>query len=997
MAKMIPVAFYIFIFLFCNSSNAQKIVYDLFEEQPIGYIVGDIVDDAGLVVSSSAEFSVLGDNEVPFEITNDGDLLTTEVIDREVGMCSENLVDVCQYEIRILILDSGSTVVRVTINLNDTNDNEPVFPETRYQLEVSESASIGTAIPMESAVDADVGVNGIHNYTLDDTFNEMFRIIVTDTVDGAKTIHLVIMRPLDRENRDRYTLVLRASDDGNPKREGTATVDLIINDANDNSPVFTEAEYRKAVPEDVLIGYEILNLHAEDIDERGLNSEIEYTFGKSVTSIVRQHFEVDPVQGILRTIANLDHESNDIFVMIIQAKDKGDNSIPGFTTVTIDITDVNDNPPIISISYSGIERVDNVITIDESIGPGVFIGLLVASDADSGNNGKFDISFQGTYGHFNLIAQDPSAPNEFQFTTGSGIDREKIPEYNITINATDKAKKAEDRKTTVVQVMIIVRDDNDQTPYFTSPEYKFMMPEHNEPGYSVETVLAIDEDEGLNSEIIYSLEEADGYFQIDPVSGEITALMSIDRESSASLDFYVIACDKGQPQLCNKTVVEVVIIDKNDKTPYFLSSSYSFEIDENKDVDTFIGEVTATDEDIGVNGELKYSLSGSSDDFTIRERTGRIYSKRSFDRERSRKYKLTIVVSDSGIPAKTSSVSADIIIRDINDNAPTVIYPTSTNRTFFIPSAASSNFWIVDVTAVDPDDGRNGVIEYSIKGGDKYDAFQILSNGTVMTKQRLSKDWEGVYDLKINVSDKANVEKKSSATTLTIVVANKDFSEPLGPAPFLERFNLTVKHYRALTHNNGDEASWPFIVVIALAGVAVILFIIFCVLLARCHKKDKMEHTYKVPKEEELFQAGKVADIDGCKKHPNSQITVSAAHETNPSSYAQSKNIMKWKMHSPDTRLGNKQMMTFSSNSDLNTGSNPSLASTRNTHEADAEVQRLLYKLKINDADSMSSNSEMDPSSDSGHGDSEHDAYGRHEIGRNHPRNALKNYFVLRQ
>ncbi|XP_033106017.1 protocadherin-9-like isoform X2 [Anneissia japonica] len=987
------VFFIIFKLFLCTSKAQHDIVYDLYEEEPDLYIVGNLVENLGLQLGSGAAFSILGDlDSVPFAVNNDGELYTTEVIDREVGKCSEYLDDDCQYNLRILIKDgSNIQVKRVLIRLNDTNDNNPIFFYNQYQIDVSESVAVGTEIPMESAVDEDVGVNDIDTYSLDSTYNGMFGVVVTDTVDGAKTVHLKINQALDRETRDQYNIVLRASDNGTPKREGTTVVVLKIVDSNDNSPQFTEPEYRKSVPEDVPVGYEILNLHAEDTDE-GDNAQIEYTFGNSVTSIVKEHFEVDPDDGVIRTIKNLDHERNDVFVMIIEAKDKGQNSISGFATVTIDVTDVNDNAPVLEVSYSAdIDREGNTIQILESINVGTFIGLLLASDADSGENGQFDISFDGTYGHFNLIA-DPSAPKEFAFTAGSGIDREKIPEYNLTIIAQDKGNE-NNRKTTVLQINIIVNDVNDFTPYFTSPVNRFVMPEHNDPGYLVDTVIASDNDEGLNAEIIYTLEKADGYFQIDPSSGEITAIQSIDRESSASLSFYVSACDKGTPQLCNTTSVIVEILDKNDKQPYFLQQKYSFEIQENKAAQTLIGRVTATDEDVGVNGELRYTLSGSSDNFIINSSTGKIYSKRPFDHEEKKMYRLTVVVSDAGIPAKTNQVIVEIIIKDINDNAPFIAFPTPNNDTFFIPATAPSDFWIINVIAFDIDDGRNGLVEYSIKDGNKNDAFKILSNGTVMTKRDLIKDWQGVYDLKINVTDKA-LQKKSNVTDLTIVIANKEFSEPLRLSEFYRRFNLSVQYYRDLSRSTNDEANWPYIVVIALGGVAFILFIIFCVLLARCHRKDKMEHTYKVPKEEELFQAGKVS-VDG-KKDPNNQL-VSPAHETNPAPYAQSKNIMKWKMQSPDARLGNKQMMTFSSNSDLNTGSNPSLASTRNTHEADAEVQRLLYKLKINDTDSMSSNSEMDPSSDSGHGDSEHDAYSRHDVGRNHPRNALKNYFVLRQ
>ncbi|XP_033118441.1 protocadherin-18-like [Anneissia japonica] len=685
------VFFIIFQLFVCPSKAQHDIVYNIDEEEPVFCLVGNLVEDLRLQVSSGASFSILEEvDSVPFAVNYDGVLYTTEVIDREVGKCSENLNDDCQFDLRILITDGSMIKVkRVLIKLHDINDHNPIFPYTVYHIDVSESVAVGTEIPMESAWDADVGVNGIHTYSLDSTYNDMFGVVMTVTLDGAKTVHLKIKQPLDRETRVLYIIVLRASDNGTPRREGTAHVYLNVVDSNDNSPQFTQSEYRKSVPENVPVGYEILNLHAEDTDE-GNNAQIEYTFGSSVTSIVKEHFEIDPDDGVIRTIKNLDHERNSVFVMIIEAKDKGQNSISGFTTVTIDVTDVNDNAPVLEVSYSAdIYREGNTIRIPESINVGFFIGLLLASDADSGENGQFDITIDGTHGHFKFIP-DPSAPFDFAFTAGSEIDREKIPEYNLTIIAQDRGNE-NNRKTTVLQINIIVTDVNDFTPYFTSPVNRFVMPENNDLGYSVDTVIAIDNDEGLNAEIVYTLEEAAGYFRIDPLSGEITAMQSIDRESNASLSFYASACDKGTPQLCNTTLVVVQILDKNDNQPYFLQEKYIFEIEANAAALTLIGQVAATDEDVGMNRKLSYSLLESSENFIIERLTGQIYSKRQFDNEEKNNYRLTVVVSDSGLPAKTNYVIIEILIKDINENAPFTAFPTPINDIFFIPATAPSD------------------------------------------------------------------------------------------------------------------------------------------------------------------------------------------------------------------------------------------------------------------------------------------------------------------
>lgn len=933
--------------IFCllpTLSRAQEISYTVTEEETIGFRIGNLVTDLNLEVDPDTRFQFLSTqlpNETYFTLDEEtGELYTSQRIDREDPFLCPPSQQVCTYDIEIIVLPiTAYRFINVHVTIRDKNDHTPVFPDEVMQIDVPESVAIGTRIPMENARDPDKGNNTVQEYYLSQDYDGKFGLFITKYPDGEYSIQLEIRGALDRETLSNYELILMATDGGSPQAlTGSTILNVTVLDSNDHHPTFRREIYIVNIAENLDVGTEILTVNADDPD-LGTNGQIIYAFSGNVPL-----FQIEAATGVIRTKGKVDYEQDESFQLIVKCTNNVPNPIPDFATVTINIIDVNDNRP--TLSATAIEGGGNQIHLPETAPPGTLIAFVRVSDPDSGSSGQVRLLLSGHYDDFEL--QTVNA-NQYFLASKRALDREDVALYNITIIAEDKGDPILWRQR---KFAVWIDDVNDNAPFFSKPIYDVTITENNAPNTPLTIVYATDEDEGENATVVYSLPGNQNGFAIGRFTGELIAKSTLDREVASSIAVTVTACDQGTPEpMCENVTVMIDVLDENDNPPMFSMGTYELGVYENQEPGTLVGEVRADDSDIGDNAHITYTIKteGAMQFFRIDRNTGDIYTKVILDRETQASYAMVVTAKDSGLVSaqKTSSVTVLVSVLDTNDNSPRITYPNTQDDAVFIPLQAKPGMLVAQVEAMDIDDGVNARLSYGIIDGDIFGLFGMKSNGQLVTARSLKRQWEGVHFINIRVSDSGHTSIEAS-TQLIVVITDMNFNESLPQDTFFQMYNLTVNSFlrreAEQEESTGVSENWPVVAVIALGSVAFVLLMVFLVVATKCRDKNKSrENQYVAP------PVNTTDDMRTGSKPPSERKT-SGTNSTNISiatsqSSIPSKNIQKWKNAekngSIDSRLGNKQMTTFGSTSDVQSDSMQSLHSnSRRTPvpDPDAEV-----------------------------------------------------------
>nr|XP_006639123.1 PREDICTED: protocadherin-8-like [Lepisosteus oculatus] len=596
----------------------------------------------------------------------DGLLTTGERIDRE-KLCGQSPRCLITFDI-ISFSKEKFQLIHVEIEVKDINDNSPQFPHNETYIDISESAAVGTRFPLDIAVDQDVGPNYIQSYHI--TFNSHFGIEVHSREDGVKFAELVLLKELDRETEDSYTLKVSAVDGGNPPVSGLVTVQIKVLDFNDNSPVFEHSKLKVELYEDAPVGYLLLKLNAFDPDE-GKNGEVVYGFVEELSYEIKQVFQIDPASGHITLREQVDYEKKKTYELNIQAYDLGLNSVPSTCKVIVEVVDVNDNAPEIRIKPM-TSMNDGIAYITEAAAEDSFVALVSTSDRDSGANGYVQCSLQGHW-HFRL---QQAYGDTFMIVTTAALDREKTAEYNLTVIAEDLGSPP---FKTIKQYTIRVGDENDNAPLFGKPVYEVSVKENNAPGSYITTVVARDLDLGHNGQVTYKLIDGDvllgsplsTFVSLDPVSGALYAVRSFNYELIKQIEVTIQASDGGFPQLTNTALIRVKIEDQNDNAPLIVhpilqNSSADVPIPYNAPSSYLAVQIKARDSDEGVNGEVSYRiLEDPQMLFSINKQTGEIYLKNALTFVCGDMLKVKIAVNDNGRPSLSSTATVRFFVTEM--------------------------------------------------------------------------------------------------------------------------------------------------------------------------------------------------------------------------------------------------------------------------------------------------------------------------------------------
>ncbi|XP_076861941.1 protocadherin gamma-A11-like isoform X5 [Brachyhypopomus gauderio] len=636
-----------------------QVRYSIPEEMPKGSLVGNIIQDLGLDVkrlkAGRARIFTEDSREYIGLNVDKGTLVVRERIDRE-ELCAQ--VSPCSLHFQI-ILENPMELHRIDVEILDINDNAPVFTKREINFQIIESASPGARYSLDSAKDPDVGQNSLQMYKLNPT--DFFILKMPALSDDTKFVEMILQKPLDRERQEEHKLVLTAFDGGSPPKTGTIKINVIVLDANDNPPVFSDSVYKVSLPENTLKGSVVLRVSATDPDQ-GTNGDIIFSFSQSSESISGL-FDINSSTGDIAVSGFLDFEKSKKYELYVEATDRG--GLTDTSKVNIEITDVNDNAPVISlISFSN--------PIAEDSPPGTMIAMLNIKDLDSGRNGQIKCTVDSNV-PFKIKS---SSSNIYTLVTDQLLNREKVSEYNITVVAADEGSPSFSSNKTL---LLKISDVNDYAPVFQRQSYDAYVLENNAHGVSIFAVTATDNDSGSNAYISYFLEDiaingvsASNYVSVNAENGEIRAVYSFDYEQRKEFYIRIKAQDGGSPPLSGNVTVKIIIQDQNDNGPQILyplqtsGSQVSEIVPRSAEVGYLVTKVVAVDVDSGQNAWLSYKLQKATDRalFEVGLQNGEIRTVRQVTDKDAVKQKLTVVVEDNGQPSRSATVNINVAVAD---------------------------------------------------------------------------------------------------------------------------------------------------------------------------------------------------------------------------------------------------------------------------------------------------------------------------------------------
>ncbi|XP_017559127.2 protocadherin-9 isoform X1 [Pygocentrus nattereri] len=829
--------------LWLDPAIAQELIYPIREELQENVLIGNIPKDLNISHMNAATgasnnlvyrlVSKAGDNPLLRVMSNTGEIFTTSNrIDREKLCPGPSYEDSeCSFEIEVVILPNDYfRLIKIKIIVKDTNDNAPMFPSPVINISIPENTLINSRFAIPSATDPDTGPNSVHKYELVNG-QSAFGLDIVETPEGEKWPQLIVQQNLDREQKDTYVMKIKVEDGGNPQKSSTAILQVTVTDVNDNRPVFKESQIEVHIPESSPVGTSVVQLQATDADV-GSNAEIKYMFGTQVSPATRRLFALNATTGLITVQRPLDREETAIHKLSVLASDG--SSSPARATVTINVTDVNDNAPNIDLRYI-ISPTNGTVMLSEKDPINTKIALITVSDKDTDVNGKV-ICFIEKDVPFHLKAV---YDNQYLLETSALLDYEGTKEYIFKIVASDSGKPSLNQ-TALVRVRL--EDENDNPPIFSQPVIELAVMENNPRDLFLTTITATDEDSGRNAEIVYQLGPNASFFDLDRKTGVLTASRVFDREDQERFLFTVTARDNGTRALQSQAAVIVTILDENDNSPKFTHNHFQFFVSENLPKYSTVGVITVTDADAGENAVVSLSILNDNENFILDPYTGVIKSNVSFDREQQSSYTFDVRAVDSGHPPCSSAAKVTINVIDVNDNPPIVIFPPSNTSFKLVPLSAIPGSVVAEVFAVDGDTGMNAELKYTIVSGNTKGLFRIDPvTGNITLEEKPTITDIGLHRLVVNISD-LGYPKSLHTLILVFLYVNDTVGNSSHIYDQIRR-TMETPLDRNIDESSGTNANVDNLktIIAIVTGAMVVIVVIFITVLVRCRHASQFK------------------------------------------------------------------------------------------------------------------------------------------------------------
>ncbi|NXA55990.1 CAD22 protein, partial [Nothocercus julius] len=583
--------------------------------------------------------------------------------------------------------------------------------------------------------------------------------------EGAGTIFLIdeitgdihATERLDREQKTFYTLRAQARDRQTDQLlEPESEFIIKVQDINDSEPRFLEGPYIGSVAELSPVGTSVMQVMASDADDP--------TYGSSarvVYSVLEgeQHFTVDSKTGVIRTaVADLDRETQDRYEVVIRATDMAGQlgGLSGSTTVTIVVTDVNDNPP-------RFPQKMYQFSVVETAPVGTAVGRVKAEDSDVGENTDMTYQVKDEEGVEMFRVITDSNTQEAVIMVQKPLDYESKKVHTVVVEALNKfvdprfVDLGTFRDQTIVRVSVL---DVDEPPEFRPPSDLMEVQEDAHVGSIVGVVTALDPDTA-NHPVRYAIDrstDTERIFDIDANTGAIVTGKVLDRETAGWHNITVLAMEADNHSQVSRASLRIRILDVNDNPPE-LATPYEAAVCEDAKPGQLIQTISVVDRDEPQSGHRFYFAlapeATHSHRFSlldIQDNMAAVHTQRvGFNRQEQDVYLLPILVVDSGPPALSSTGTLTIRVCGCDSSGAI----QSCNSTAFVMSATLSPGALIallvcililivlvlliltlkrhhksHLTSEDDEDMRDNVIKYNDEGGGEQDteAYDILAS-----------------------------------------------------------------------------------------------------------------------------------------------------------------------------------------------------------------------------------------------------------------------------
>uniref|UniRef100_A0ABM5G9Z9 Protocadherin beta-16-like isoform X4 n=1 Tax=Pogona vitticeps TaxID=103695 RepID=A0ABM5G9Z9_9SAUR len=443
---------------------------------------------------------------------------------------------------------TGTT--QLIIEILDNNDNVPQFGQSVYKVKLMENSPLDALVIKVEAVDSDLGSNAHITYSFSKVQESVQRAFKLNKHTGELTVG----ERIDYEENNNYEMTIRATDGGGLSAYCKVIVEVV--DENDNAPEVTITSITSPLPEDALPGTVVALFSITDQDS-GDNGRTACTSETDLPFVLKAS-ENSYYQ--LETQWPLDREKVSGYNITITATDRGSPQLTSRRIITIQLTDINDNPPEFERPFYEMQLWENNI-------PGLLIGSVHAVDLDTEQNAKV------IYSLLPGKIKDGPASSYISINSESGslyairsMDYEDIKDFHVTIQAVDKGSPP---LSSDVTVRIHIMDENDNAPFLlyplqnsTSPSSD-LVPRGAEAGYLVTKVVAVDRDSGQNSWLSYQLLKATepGLFTVGAHNGEVKTLRAVNKRDAMKQNLIVVVRDNGHPPQSASTTLRILLVE----------------------------------------------------------------------------------------------------------------------------------------------------------------------------------------------------------------------------------------------------------------------------------------------------------------------------------------------------------------------------------------------------------------------------------------------------
>eukprot|EP00731_Ephydatia_muelleri_P030787 Em0022g301a len=698
-------------------------------------------------------YTLTGSTMLPFFLQS-GTIYVTGNLLRSAFPANFAVQLLCNMPDSVVVVTAPITIYLVQVNM------PPVFLKRNFVGNVTEQLPPGTIVrgrsdfPVIQATDPDTGPDGTIVYSI------VQPPVVPFGINSSGFIFTT--QSLVRSLNASYTFRVVARDNGSPPLTSTSTVLVNISVlATNGPPLFPRSLYNASVPENALVNTSVITMMAIDTNSPPYGV-VQYSLTPPNSA-----FAIDQSSGSVTTKTSaLDRETTPSYVFSVQATDGPFSS--NATTLVINVTDVNDNPPIFqSSSYE--------TSIDENYPTGIPFLTVIATDADVGVNAQFiygivepnkGVAIDRSNGTISLLAP---------------LDYRATPVLQFTVSAEDVAPPP---LIGLAQVTVNVIPGNNNWPIFSAPNYTASVRENLPPNTFVTVVLATDKDTGSNGFVTYTVVgAAASFFSIQP-SGAIVTSQTLNRRANASFVLTVVASDHGNVSHSTSVPVYITVLGGNDNAPTFPQPSFNISIPETVPGGYVILNTQATDADIGTDAQVVYTLQGGAGTFSLLQGFSngsvvvRVTPGQQLNPRVTPSYILVLIATDGGMPSLSGNTTLFVVVLDTVNHVSIFSMPVY-QATW--PASVLVGTTLVQVQAVDIDPSDNGHLVYFV-GDATRSAYPELSldntTGALVVVKPLNYVTRRSYDFSVYARDRRTVNSLTATATVSITLTDVNQHPP---------------------------------------------------------------------------------------------------------------------------------------------------------------------------------------------------------------------------